>query len=296
MNNKVCVVFSGQGNQYVGMGKDLYDEFGEAREMYHGASEVSGIDIRKISFRGAPEEQSDPRNSQLITFVNSCVIYELVKDKFDFGCFAGHSIGELTALYAAGVFGEGIRGFRNGVEIVNERGKLLKGNSFKRSCLVSVLGCEREVVEEFCKGTNGELVIALYNCRGNYVIGGKPKNIDKWIDKIPGAIKVLPVMGPFHTEHYMKTAKKFGKFLEGFAFAEPNVASYRNCDSEFYHAETIADGLVRQLWNPVLWEDIISKVPAETFVEMGPGRSLSGMIKRIRKGSERISIRGVDDL
>ncbi|MBI5148121.1 ACP S-malonyltransferase [Candidatus Pacearchaeota archaeon] len=283
----ICGVFPGQGNQFVGMGKDFYYKFDKAKEMYDISSEKTSIDIKKISFEGPEELQNDVLNLQLITFVNSCAILGVLNKKFDY--LAGHSIGEYSALYAAGVFS-----FEKGLEIVKRRGELMKRISFDDSCLIAILGESKENIEDFCKKTG--LEIALYNNPRNYVIGGLPEEIKKHYVKIPGKKIKLDVRGPFHTKHYKEISLEYKDFLKRFEFKEPTTNVYSNYSAEVYKKENIMEWLTNQLWHPVLWEQIINKNPCRNFVEIGPKNSLKKMIERIKGDARIFSIQKCEDL
>ncbi len=285
----ICAVFPGQGNQSIGMGKDFYDGFPRAKAMYDFASDKTSIDIKGISFEGPKEVQDNILNCQLITFVNSCVMFELLGREFDH--LAGHSIGEYTALYSAEVFS-----FERGLEIVKKRGELMRTVSFGGSCMVAVIGEERETIEDFCRETEGALAIALYNSPGNYVIAGTPENIDGYFDKIPGKKIKLNVTGPSHTKHCRTISEEYREFLKGFAFNEPRGIVYSNYSVGIYTKDNIIDNLVNQLWHPVLWEQIVRNIPCNTFVEIGPGKSLKRMIERTREGVKVLCIQKCDGL
>lgn len=277
-----CGVFPGQGNQYVNMGRDLYDAFDKARAMYDLASQITGIDIKGISFEGPEDIQRETLNTQLITFVHSCVVHHLLTNDFDkvlFSQFAGHSIGEYAALVAGGVFS-----FEDGVRIVQKRGELMKIISFDKPSLVAVHGVDRQSVDDFCNNeTQGELEVALYNAPGNYVIGGLPEALEKYMHEIPGRRKIpLRVSGPFHTSHYKYIADDFQDFLSKFKFKKPKVRVYSNVTAQPHKKEAIIDKLVEQLYNPVLWEDTIRAMTCK-FFEIGPGKSLANFIVRIRE-------------
>jgi len=279
-----CAVFPGQGNQYIGMGKDIYS-LDIVKKMYDVASEVSGIDIKKISFEGPSELQRETLNTQLLTYVNSCALFELIPENFN--VFAGHSIGEYAALFATGVFS-----FEDGVRIVKKRGELMSSLSFDEPSLVAVLGVDRKCVEDFCKNdTNNELEVALCNSPGNYVVGGLPENIKKY--KLPGKVKPLAVSGPFHTSLFKPVAEEFQKYLQEFEFKDPQSVVYSNATGLPYYKGEIDKGLASQLYKPVLWQDIIEAIPADRFVEIGPGNSLAKMINKIRKDANVVSIQNV---
>lgn len=300
MGNKVCVLFPGLGNQSVGMGKDFYDNSEKVRKMYETIFDISGVDVSEISFHGTDARQRKPRNCQLITLARSCAAYMSIDDKTKdrIKWFAGHSFGEVVALWAAGFFGEGEAGFRNLVGIVSERGRIMGEYSFKDSCLVNVRGPSRKEIKEFCDSRPG-LDVALYNNDTNHVIGGVPKIIDRYWDEIPKKKRKLLANGPFHTIHYAEAAKELSKYLREFNFGErkPKGIVYPNYDDEPYSIETLPVKMGAQLCNPVYWDRIISKIPASTtFIETGPKRSLTGILNGISKNLNCIPIQTVGDI
>ena len=273
-----CGVFPGQGNQYIGMGKEIY-HFEKARQIYDAASEISGIDIKRISFEGTPEEQRDIVNLQLLTFVNSCAWFNLIENNFQE--LAGHSIGEYAALYASRAFS-----FEQGLQIVRKRGELMKKVSFEEPSLVLVTNTPRKELEEFCEKTG--LEIALYNSPKKYVIGGTPEKIKKFTPFLKGKVIPLKVSGPFHTSMYRDVSEEFAYFLLQLDFQAPETIVYSNYSTAPFTRNNIVKNLALQLCNPVLWEYIIEKARSDEFVEIGPGNSLSRMIKEIRGNATTI--------
>lgn len=321
-------LFPGQGNQYTGMGKDLYNSYDLVKELYDSANTITGIDVKGISFEGSEEEQKDTLNLQLITYVHSCAVYGLLDKELHakFNYFAGHSIGEYAALYAGGAFS-----FGKGVVIVKRRAALMKSISNFDGAPLIYLGdkkgeLKKETVEDFCKKTNGELTLALYNAPGNYVVGGDPENIKKYYDQLPGARKIpLKVAGPFHTKHYQQIADEFRDFLKTMVFDDMKTDVWSNYIADTYigsvgtipaSRDQLIEGLVCQLYNPVRWEQIIREIADEScleplfgigglneeytedlFIEMGPGRSLAGMVKAITRDMNReVTVVSIQDL
>lgn len=288
----VCALFPGQGNQYTGMGSGLYEKSDIARKIYDTASEISGKDLKRISFSGTVEEQRKTENLQLITFVNSVALYELCKDSFDFDYMVGHSIGEYSALYSAEVFG-----LEDAVKIISERSELMSKFSFKQTTLVAVLGIDDKSLENLCFDRDVE--IALHNCPGNHVVGGFPHYIEKFCKKLKEEnIRFVPlqVSGPFHTSVYKYVCGDFLNFLERFEFDSPKATVLSNLNAMPYTLENIVPNLANQICNPVLFEQSIAKVPSEEFVEIGPGKSLSNMVERIKKDATIKAINKIEDI
>lgn len=296
-----CAMFPGQGNQFVGMGKELYQQYAAAKIIYDSADLITGLPIIKVSFEGPEEEQKKTLFTQLITYTNSIAvletigsmlkketenIYEAIQREFKF--FAGHSIGEYAALTAAGAIT-----FEQGLEIVRERARLMQEVNEKLNInpgsapLAAVKGMEKETLENLCKNS-GEVSIALYNAPGWYVIGGLPENLKTFCEeKIKGKAKIiyLPVGGPFHTKQYSEIKKEYRAFLEKIEFLSPKGKIISNYSCKPYSKESIVQNLVEQLDNPVQWEQTIRLLLEQTtdFAEMGPGKSLTAMVLGISK-------------
>jgi [acyl-carrier-protein] S-malonyltransferase len=292
---KIFGVFPGQGNQYKGMGQDLYENFPEVREMYDKACEITGRDLMEISFNS--DQQSDPINLPLITYVHSCVVYDLLKEKIEFSGFAGHSVGEYAALYAAGVIS-----YEQGLEIVKKRAEIMSKVSFSGSCLVAVRNISKIDMEEFLESYKG-LEIALCNSPVWYVIGGLPKTIDEIFNKIPGRAIRLNVSVPSHTLHMYEAAEKFRDYLDTQEFNLPEgFTVYSNFSARQYAPtkQEVIDNLVNQICSTVCWDEEIKNIIMEqetlVFVEMGPKKSLARMIREIDPNTKTISIGNVDTL
>ncbi|MBS3110037.1 ACP S-malonyltransferase [Candidatus Woesearchaeota archaeon] len=267
-------LFPGQGNQYVGMGLDLCSNFPIARDMYQKAIDVSGVDVPKLSFEGPSDEQKKTQNTQLITFVHSSIIHTLLSNlltRNPFSDFAGHSIGEYAALYAANVFS-----FEDGVSIVKKRGELMSRKSFDEPSLVAVINADLGELSDFCQNAaGGELEISLYNAPDMFVVGGHPDMVKKHLDSLPGKKKIpLKISGPFHTHHYKDISEEFEDYLNSFTFRHPEIPVYSNVTGEHHTADGIRKKLAEQLYNPVLWGSIMRRLSGR-FIELGPGKSLA---------------------
>lgn len=281
---KTCGLFPGQGNQYIGMGKDLYKKSSLIRQIYNSACEITNKNLKTISFEGPKEEQRKTENLQIITFLNSISLYLLSEKKFEY--MVGHSIGEYSALFCANAIN-----LENSIRIIDKRAELMSKISFEKPSLAAILGNKKEDVEKLCKSCSIE--IALYNCPGNYVIGGLPENIEKFTNflkekKIKSV--ALQVSGPFHTSIYREIALEFKEFLENFEYNQPDSIIFANFNEQPYTKENIINNLSMQIFNPVKFEQSILKVPCTNFVEIGPGNSLSKMVSRIKPDAECIVI------
>ncbi|MFH1174566.1 MAG: ACP S-malonyltransferase [archaeon] len=269
-------LFPGQGNQYVGMGKDLYETYPLAKRMYDLASDITGHDLTAISFSGPESVQKETLNTQLITFVHSCVVHALITEQGNpFSGFAGHSIGEYAALVAVNSIA-----YATGVMLVLKRAELMNKISFEKPSLVAILGATLAELEEFCDKTNGALTVALHNAPKKYVIGGLPEAIQEYLPSMPGKKIPLGVSGPFHTKHYQPIAEEFMTFMKHVAFKEPVLPVYANATAQPHTQSNIAETLAEQLYRPVLWEETMRNMQGD-FLEMGPGNSLSKFAKDV---------------
>lgn len=284
---RICGIFSGQGRPSVGMGKDLYEEFEEARKRYDLASEITGVDIKKLSFEGPESEQRKTENQQPLMFVPSSSIYHILRSLgVVFDSFAGYSSGEYNALEAAESFP-----FETGVKIVRGRGVYMGEVSFNDPPLAAVIGMERKELERRCQMDG--VAVSIYSCHGNYTIGGIPANIEafrkevaKELDKTVRFCPLDGVSGPFHTLLYMEVAEgKYRPFLSQFELNATQKPVIANLTAQPHSEGEMVDTLVKHLYKPVLWEDSIRGIDCDEFVVMGPGTSasmVSNMIRRIR--------------
>lgn len=287
-----CGIFPGQGNQFTGMGLELYNSSSAARAIYDSADKITRLPIKKVSFHGTPEQQKDPVMAQLIAYTNSCAILETQESPFDM--YIGHSVGEYAALYAAQAMT-----FEDGLEALATRGSLMKienarlleNQNHKSPFMVAMIGAELSAIEEICKKSEGRLQVALYNCPGNYVVAGLPDDIHSFGPQIAGIARkliALEVSGPIHTSLYNDLSVAFFDYLEGVDFLGPAAPVYANAAAKMYTgAQSVIEGLASQVCNPVKWEqtiiDILAANPDSEFVEMGPGNSLTGMVRRIKQ-------------
>ncbi|MBU0979246.1 MAG: ACP S-malonyltransferase [Nanoarchaeota archaeon] len=296
-------VFPGQGNQYMGMGQDVFENHKTARLRSKYAAKVTGIDIPRISHEGTPEEQREPVNLQLITYVHSCFMHDILKEEtgLDIFCYAGHSVGEYAALYAANSFS-----FADGARIVKKRAEFMKRDiDIQRfpdgHFLVALLGADVGEVKRLCLESG--LQVALYNSPGNIVIGGHPDLIEEWEEKMPGRPRKLGVPGPFHTKYFVNAGESLKEYLKGLDLRVPEGLVYSNYTAEPYEKD-IEDpilhmiyNLAEQLSNPVRWMQIIQNMPdLELAIEMGPGKSLAGMIKKTRPEVKTLSVQDMPSL
>jgi [acyl-carrier-protein] S-malonyltransferase len=297
--NKTAFIFPGQGAQYTGMGKDFYDNFKESREIFHRANEALGFDITKLCFEGPDEDLSITKITQPALLTVCLAIYEALKKTDDSAVMGGLSLGEYSALTAAGAID-----FETAVQLVFKRGSYMQSAvPLGEGGMLALLGCTYEDAIAFCQditGRYGLLEPANFNCPGQIVAGGKNSAIDNAIDKasqfsIKRAVK-LQVSAPFHTSMLKPAGDRLREDLEKIKFKKPDRNIISNVDSAYYQVDEIAGKLERQVYNPVRWEACVRKMIADgvnTFVEIGPGKTLSGFIKKIDKNVKAINIENI---
>ncbi|MBN2481327.1 MAG: ACP S-malonyltransferase [Bacteroidales bacterium] len=281
----IAFVFPGQGAQYSGMGKDLYDHSGLAKELFEKANSVLGYNITEIMFSGAEEELKQTKVTQPAIFIHSVVLSRVLGDRFSPDMVAGHSLGEFSAIVAAGALS-----FENGLQLVYARAEAMQ-NACEQSpsTMAAVLGLENEIVEKVCHEIDAVVVPANYNSPGQIVISGSIKGIDLAVEKLLalGAKRALKlaVGGAFHSPLMEPARMELEKAIDLAGFSPPVCPVYQNVTARSStDPSVIRDNLKKQLTSPVKWTQTVQNMVsdgADTFYETGPGSVLQGLIRKI---------------
>ncbi len=284
--SKHAYVFPGQGAQFVGMGKDLYDNFPKAKELFDQANEILGFNITDIIFNGTDEDLKQTKVTQPAVFLHSVIRAICLGDDFKPEMVAGHSLGEFSALVAAGVLS-----FEDGLRLVSKRALAMQAAcELQPSTMAAVLGLEDEKVVEVLKSITNEVVVAAnFNCPGQLVISGSIAGVEQACEalKNAGAKRALPlkVGGAFHSPLMEPAREELAKAIEETNFSSPKCPIYQNVVA---HAVTepqeIKNNLIAQLTAPVRWTECVRAMisdGATLFTEVGPGTVLQGLVKKI---------------
>lgn len=280
-------VFPGQGAQFVGMGKDLYDNNPVAREMFEKANEVLGFRITDLMFEGTDEDLRQTKVTQPAIFLHSVILAKTLGDEFKPEMTAGHSLGEFSALVAAGALS-----FEDGLRLVSARAQAMqKACELKPSTMAAVLALPDEKVEEICAGIDGVVVCANYNCPGQLVISGEEPAIDAACEQLlaAGAKRALKlkVGGAFHSPCMEPARAELAEAIEKTNFSVPVCPVYQNVDAKPHtNPDEIKANLVAQLTAPVRWTQTVQNMIADgatEFVELGPGKVLQGLVLKINR-------------
>lgn len=278
-------VFPGQGAQFTGMGKDLYDNSAQAKALFAQANEILGFDITKIMFEGTAEELKETKVTQPAIFLHSTILANVLENKFQPDLVAGHSLGEFSALVANQTLS-----FEDGLSLVLQRALAMqKACELQPSTMAAVLGLEDAVVEEICKQTEGIVVAANYNCPGQVVISGEIEAVEAACDKMieAGARRalMLPVGGAFHSPLMKPAEEQLAVAIEKTTFNQPICPIYQNVTgTAVIEPEEIKENLLKQLTAPVRWTQSVKQMledGATHFTEVGPGKVLQGLIKKV---------------
>ena len=283
-------VFPGQGSQFPGMGKNFFESSTLAKERFIQANEILGFDITKTMFGDDSEALKETRVTQPSIFLHSTILSEVMANRFQPEMVSGHSLGEFSALVASGVLS-----FNDGLSLVKERAMAMQSacDQFPGT-MAAILGLEDKVVESVCKDTTGVVIAANYNCPGQIVISGSKKAIDNACISLKEAgakrALVLPVGGAFHSPLMEPAKERLASVIENTIFEQPKCAVYQNvCATGVIDANKLKANLIAQLTAPVLWTQTIKKMisdGATHFTEVGPGKVLQGLIKKIDRSIE----------
>jgi len=284
---KRAFVFPGQGSQYVGMGKDIYENFPVARETFAEASDALGFDIAQVSFYGPVGELNKTFRTQPCILTVSIALHRVLREKdIEPAVVAGHSLGEYSALVAAGVLS-----LRDAVKVTEKRGLFMQEAVPEgKGLMAAILGLERKKVEDICMSLRlGYAAPANYNCPGQIVVAGEKHAVEEAVERSrnAGAKRAVPldVSAPSHCRLMDSASKKLSDLLDTLSFNNAIVPVVNNADAVFLTDVTrIKESLVRQLNCPILWEDSVRAIidsGVTTFLEVGPGKVLSGLIRRI---------------
>ncbi|NVK63564.1 MAG: ACP S-malonyltransferase [Flavobacteriales bacterium] len=278
-------VFPGQGAQFSGMGKDLYDNSDIAREMFEKANEVLGFDITKIMFEGTDEELKQTKVTQPAIFLHSTILAATLGDSFQPDMVAGHSLGELSALVANKTLS-----FEDGLRLVSKRALAMQAAcEAEPSTMAAILGLDDEVVEKACEEVDGVVVAANYNCPGQLVISGAYPAVEAACEKLTEAgarrALILPVGGAFHSPLMEPARAELAAAIEATTFNTPSCPVYQNVvAAAVTDPEEIQKNLVAQLTAPVRWTQTMHAMiadGAEEVIEVGPGKVLQGLFKKV---------------
>lgn len=280
-------IFPGQGAQFTGMGKDLYDNSEIAKKRFHQANEILGFDITKIMFEGTADELKETKVTQPAIFLHSVIFAEVLGDSFKPDMVAGHSLGEFSALVANQCLK-----FEDALLLVSKRALAMqKACEMQPSTMAAVLGLEDHIVEAVCADVDGVVVAANYNCPGQLVISGEVKAVEEACERLKerGARRalLLPVGGAFHSPLMEPAREELAKAIENTPFATPICPVYQNVTTfAVTNPEKIKENLIFQLTAPVKWTQSVQNMVSDgatKFIEVGPGNVLQGLVKKIHK-------------
>lgn len=301
---KIVFMFPGQGSQTVGMGKDIYERYNEAKEIYEKASEILNIDVAKLCFEGEQEELNKTKNAQIAILVTSLAILEVLKNNgVEADICTGLSLGEYTALIYSGYLS-----FEDGIKLIQKRGYYMgtcvPKEEFK---MAAVIGAQSSIIEKVCEKLNKKgmfVVPANYNYSGQTVISGNKAAVEEATKLLndEGIRKIieLKTSGPFHTEKLLEAKQLFEKELEKVSFMEGKVPVIKNIDGSIYtNNDNMKEILAKHIVSPVRFDKAIKLMEdndIDTYIEIGPGRALSGFVKKENKEANVMNVCDIETL
>lgn len=286
-------VFPGQGAQFTGMGKDLYDNSPLAKELFEQANEILGFEITKIMFEGSAEDLKQTNVTQPAVFLHSVILAKVLGDDFKADMVAGHSLGELSALVANGTLS-----FEDGLKLVAKRADAMqKACEMQAGTMAAVLGLEDVVVEEICAAIDGAVVAANYNCPGQLVISGELEAVkaacELATEKGARRALLLPVGGAFHSPLMAPAKEELAAAIEATQFNQPSCPVYQNVVAKAVtNPSEIKENLIAQLTGAVKWTQCAQAMIADgatEVIEVGPGKVLQGLFAKIDRSVARSS-------
>ena len=285
-------IFPGQGSQYEGMGKELYDKYDLAKQRFAQANDILGFDIAKIMFEGTAEDLRQTRVTQPAIFLHSVISAELLGDDFKPDMLAGHSLGEFSALVAGSVLS-----FEDGLRLVSKRAEAMqKATELVDSTMSAILNLDNETVEAVCRQIDGIVAPANYNSPGQLVISGETEAVKRANEALlkAGARRavLLPVGGAFHSPLMEPAREELAKAIAGTDFKTPVAPIYQNVTAQpETNPEKIKENLNKQLTAPVRWTQTIQQMIADgatEFIEVGPGKVLLGLLRKIDRNAKGV--------
>jgi [acyl-carrier-protein] S-malonyltransferase len=302
MPEKVAFLFAGQGSQYIGMGKDLYESFPESKAVFDKANEELGFDLRGLCFQGQEQMLKMTQICQPAVLTVSIACWEAfrAKNKTEPAFAAGLSLGEYSALVACGALA-----FADAVKLVRKRAELMEEAAMKYpGKMAAIIGLNKEEVNAVCLKAAGKVDIANLNSPGQTVISGEKEALDRAkklaLEKGAKMAVDLEVSGAFHSQLMWEAAMEFQRFLDRTPFNPPKIPVVSNPDAlAKYKVVDIKESLVRQIYKPVLWEDSMRFILSQgvrNFIEFGPGKVLKGLMRRIDPAAEVVSIEKKEDI
>ena len=283
-------IFPGQGSQFTGMCQDLFLKYDTIKPLFTKAEEILEFDISKIMFEGSKEELTQTKVTQPAIFIHSMAILKILGESFKPDLVAGHSLGEFSALVASGVIN-----YEDGLKLVSIRAKAMQKSCEKTNgTMAAILALDNNIIEQTCKEIEGIVVAANYNCPGQVVISGELNAVKLACEKLSNAgarrALSLPVGGAFHSELMIDAKKELSFAIEKASFNEPICPIYQNVNAKAETSvEKIKENLISQLTSPVKWNQSIDhmiKNGTTQFIEIGPGKVLQGLVKKIDRNTD----------